>query len=72
MRLKDAGSGEDAEEYVLSGEPACVTVRDVDLSDRQFVCFFLAGVLHGKIKWGLGLTIVSVLSTGTSVASLMR
>lgn len=69
MRLKDAGSGEDAEEYVLGGEPACVTVRDVDLWDRQFVCF-LAELLHGKIKWGL--TIVSVLSTGTRVASLMR
>lgn len=33
---------------------------------------FLAELLHGKIKWGLGLTIVSVLSTGTRVASLMR
>lgn len=56
---------------MLGGEPACVTVRDVDLWDRQFVCF-LAELLHGKIKWGLGLTIVSVLSTGTRVASLMR
>lgn len=48
MRLKDAGSGEDAKEYVLSGEPACVTVRNVNLEISGFSeCVNLGN----KSKW---------------------